>query len=415
MDLSTAHENSSHANEQIEPLSDTLDKVTQEKDDFEVKLKSVREQAELAIELEYKTNLKEQTFLAELKGLERNLTRLRDLVEMSLTKQSNLLNQVGSKVGIDELEKDLEINLSMQLDVENDLESMNKKISDVNLEIQNAQDARSKSEEQIEKINTTYSSFIVELEGHRVRKVSVEEQIQELDIKICDIKQYVIDDIDEQTCTSNLKTITNKISRLGPINLAAIDEYTVEKERFDYHEQQSSDLQTALDTLLGAISKIDLETKHRFEGTFNTINENFKVLFPKLFGGGKAQLYLTSNNLLETGVGIIAKPPGKKVANILALSGGEKALTAVALVFAIFQLNPSPFCLLDEVDAPLDDANVVRFCNVIKEMSDKVQFIVITHNKVTMEMADQLSGVTMQEPGVSRLVSVDVEAAVTAA
>ena len=169
---------------------------------------------------------------------------------------------------------------------------------------------------------------------------------------------------------------------------------------------------SALETLEGAIRKIDRETRSRFRDTFTEINAGFQRLFPKLFGGGHAYLELTGDDLLSAGVTVMARPPGKRNSTIHLLSGGEKALTAVALVFAIFELNPAPFCLLDEVDAPLDDHNVGRFCDIVREMSEKVQFVFITHNKVTMEMSRQLTGVTMQEPGVSRLVSVDLDEAV---
>ncbi len=168
----------------------------------------------------------------------------------------------------------------------------------------------------------------------------------------------------------------------------------------------------ALETLERAIAKIDRETRSRFKDTFEKVNSKFEEFFPRLFGGGHASLQMTGDDLLSTGVSVVAQPPGKRVSNIQLLSGGEKALTAVALVFAFFELNPSPFCMLDEVDAPLDDANVGRFCTLVKEMSERVQFIFITHNKVTMEMAQQLMGVTMNEPGVSRLVAVDVHEAV---
>ena len=167
--------------------------------------------------------------------------------------------------------------------------------------------------------------------------------------------------------------------------------------------------------MLTAIRKIDKETRTRFKDTFEKVNTRLGELFPKVFGGGHAYLELTGEDLLDTGVSLMARPPGKRNSNIHLLSGGEKAMTAVALIFAIFHLNPSPVCLLDEVDAPLDDSNVVRFADLIKEMSEDVQFLVITHNKLTMEMADHLMGVTMHEPGVSRLVSVDVEEAATMA
>jgi len=167
----------------------------------------------------------------------------------------------------------------------------------------------------------------------------------------------------------------------------------------------------ALETLENAIRKIDRETRARFKEVFDRVNSGLQAMFPRLFGGGHAYLDLTGEDLLDTGVTVMARPPGKRNSSIHQLSGGEKALTAVALVFSIFELNPAPFCMLDEVDAPLDDANVGRFCELVKSMSGRIQFIFITHNKMTMEMANQLTGVTMHEPGVSRLVSVDVEEA----
>ena len=201
------------------------------------------------------------------------------------------------------------------------------------------------------------------------------------------------------------------IQRLEPVNLAAIQEYDQEAERKDYLDAQHEDLQQALQTLEEAIGRIDRKTRTQFKETFEQVNKGIQTLFPRLFGGGHAYLELTGDDLLTTGVAIMARPPGKRVSSIHLLSGGEKALTAVALVFAIFQLNPAPFCLLDEVDAPLDDANVGRFSDMVREMSEQVQFVIVTHNKITMEMVNQLCGVTMREPGVSRLVSVDIDEA----
>ena len=203
----------------------------------------------------------------------------------------------------------------------------------------------------------------------------------------------------------------SRIRRLGPINLAAIDEFEEQSQRMKYLDAQHADVTESLETLENAIRKIDRETRTRFKETFDRVNNGLQEKFPQLFGGGHAYLQLTGEDLLETGVTVMARPPGKRNANIHLLSGGEKALTAVALVFAIFELNPAPFCMLDEVDAPLDDANVGRFCEMVRTMSNRVQFIIITHNKLTMEIAHQLTGVTMHEPGVSRLVSVDVDEA----
>jgi chromosome segregation protein len=207
---------------------------------------------------------------------------------------------------------------------------------------------------------------------------------------------------------AGLEQLQERITRLEPVNLAAIDEYEEEKKRKEYLDAQNDDLCQALATLEEAIAKIDRKTRTRFKETFERVNKGVQELFPRLFGGGHAYLELTGEDLLTTGVSIMARPPGKRVSSIHLLSGGEKALTAVAFVFAIFQLHPAPFCLLDEVDAPLDDSNVARFSGMVQELSETVQFIFVTHNKITMEMAQQLAGVTMAEPGVSRLVQVDV-------
>ncbi|WP_296281190.1 chromosome segregation protein SMC [Pseudoxanthomonas sp.] len=219
--------------------------------------------------------------------------------------------------------------------------------------------------------------------------------------EVADVREW------EQAVTQ----IDGRMRRLEPVNLAAIHEYGEASQRSEYLDAQHVDLTTALETLEEAIRKIDRETRGRFKDTFDRVNAGVQQLYPRLFGGGHAYLELTGEDLLDTGVAIMARPPGKRVSNISLLSGGEKAMTAVALVFAIFQLNPAPFCLLDEVDAPLDEANVGRFTNMVKEMSEKVQFLFVSHNKATMEAAHQLSGVTMREPGVSRLVSVDLEEA----
>ncbi|MFY7698031.1 MAG: chromosome segregation protein SMC [Legionella sp.] len=225
----------------------------------------------------------------------------------------------------------------------------------------------------------------------------------------------MLHDISLSDYEQQLSDTEEKIKRLGAINLIAIDEYQTEQQRKQNLDQQYHDLNAAIAILDSAIAKMDKETESRLQETFAQINSSFQTLFPRLFGGGRAQLSLTCDNLLDAGILVMAQPPGKRNSTIHLLSGGEKALTAVALVFAIFQLNPSPFCMLDEVDAPLDDVNVRRFCDLVKEMSIYVQFLFITHNKVTMELADHLIGVTMREPGVSRVVAVDVEHALSIA
>jgi chromosome segregation protein len=251
-----------------------------------------------------------------------------------------------------------------------------------------------------------------EQQDSKVRQQTITEQLEEVDADPELILQDLSAEAEEQEWKLRLENFTRQIDRLGSINLTAIEEYKSQAERMNFLNEQHADLIEALNTLEHAISKIDAESRRRFKETFDKINTGLQQKFPKLFGGGQAYLELTDQDLLEAGVNIIARPPGKRNSSIHLLSGGEKALTAVALVFSIFDLNPAPFCLLDEVDAPLDDANVVRFSKMVEEMSATVQFLYISHNKVTMEIAKQLAGVTMKEPGVSRMVSVDIEEAV---
>ena len=240
---------------------------------------------------------------------------------------------------------------------------------------------------------------------------NIQQQVEELGGDVTELAGTLPEAVEVETWQQELDRLQEKITRLEPVNLAAIQEYEEESKRKDYLDSQNDDLCEALTTLENAIAKIDRKTRTRFKETFERVNKGVQELFPRLFGGGHGYLELTGEDLLTTGVSIMAQPPGKRISNLQLLSGGEKALTAVAFVFSIFRLNPAPFCLLDEVDAPLDDANVIRFSNMVKEMSDTVQFIFVTHNKITMEMAYQMSGVTMREPGVSRLVQVDIDEA----
>jgi chromosome segregation protein len=240
---------------------------------------------------------------------------------------------------------------------------------------------------------------------------NLQQQVDALGADVGELAESLPEEADPEAWEAELEKLKERITRLEPVNLAAIQEFEEEQKRKEYLDAQNEDLCAALSTLENAIAKIDRRTRTRFKETFERVNKGVQELFPRLFGGGHAYLELTGEDLLTTGVTIMAQPPGKRVSSLHLLSGGEKALTAVAFVFAIFRLNPAPFCLLDEVDAPLDDANVLRFSTMVSEMSESVQFIIVTHNKITMEMAHQMSGVTMREPGVSRLVQVDIEEA----
>ncbi len=220
-------------------------------------------------------------------------------------------------------------------------------------------------------------------------------------------------DLRASSLQGEVTRLNNEIQSLGPVNMAALDELSSSRERKSFLDAQSADLNEAMQTLMDAIAKIDAETRDLLQGTFDQVNLHFGRLFPELFGGGHAQLVMTGEEILDAGVQVMAQPPGKKNSTIHLLSGGEKALTAIALVFSLFLLNPAPFCLLDEVDAPLDDANTMRYSEMVSRMSDKTQFVFISHNKITMEIASQLIGVTMQEQGVSRIVAVDIASAVS--
>jgi chromosome segregation protein len=251
----------------------------------------------------------------------------------------------------------------------------------------------------------------LEEQGHRLRAEQIAAAIREAGLEIEPLLASLSDDMQPEVWQDKITDLDARIARLEPVNLAAISEHAEAAQRKEYLDAQTIDLTTALETLENAIRKIDRETRERFKDTFDRVNAGFQDLFPKLFGGGHAYLELTGEDLLDAGVTMMARPPGKRNSHISLLSGGEKAMTAVALVMAIFNLNPAPFCLLDEVDAPLDEGNIGRFSQLVRDMSGKVQFMVVTHNKATMEMAYQLCGVTMREPGVSRLVQVDLEEA----
>ena len=272
-----------------------------------------------------------------------------------------------------------------------------------------------RSQRELEKQKEYLDQFRFELQENQVRQQSIEEQLKESNANVQPILPLIPDHAEEKQWKRKVDELTEQIDNLGTINLLAIEEFQSQTERMKFLDEQQADLLEALQTLDQAINKIDQQSRLRFRETFDKINSGLQEKFPKLFGGGQAYLELTDQDLLESGVNIIARPPGKRNSSIHLLSGGEKALTAVALVFSIFELNPAPFCLLDEVDAPLDDANVGRFSKMVEEMSASVQFLYISHNKVTMEIAQQLAGVTMKEPGVSRMVAVDIEEAVSLA
>ena len=352
-------------------------------------------------------NVQVTTLKTEISSYADNLARSSADIDVLVQKKQELLSNS---------EKPIELNIKNKL---NNFINR-KKEKDIQL---------TKSQDKISYIDNEIRQYEDKIGKLSIKSQSVEKQINDSNIALAEIKTnklallensdfdkdrilQIIKTIDETALDDNEKMLSetkNKIDKLGAINLAAIDELKEQEERKTYLDKQFEDLTKSVEILESAIKKIDIETKSKFKDTFDAINKNLSYFFPKIFGGGKSYLELTDNDLLNTGVNIMAKPPGKLVKNLNLLSGGEKAGTGIAFVFSIFRINPAPFCLLDEVDAPLDEANNERFCNVVKEMSETVQFIFITHNKSTMQMADVLSGVTMREAGVSKMVSVNVE------
>jgi len=313
----------------------------------------------------------------------------------------------------DDSKRKLESLLNSSLKKEKDLDASRITLENSQTILRNSEIDRTNINSQVNQAREDLEHFKLNQKEYDVRRESLNEQLKDYGQSFQSISNKLNESaIDHSALEQELEKILKSIDRLGPINLAAAQEYEQENERMEKLLSQFEDLNRALDTLNGAIKKIDDESTTRFNETFVKVNEGLEKHFPRLFDGGKAYLELENNDALEGGVFVMARPPGKRNSNIHLLSGGEKALTAVALLFSIFELNPAPFCLLDEVDAPLDDTNVGRFCDIVKEMSSNVQFVVITHNKTTMELTKQLIGVTMSEPGVSRLVSVDVDEAV---
>jgi chromosome segregation protein len=328
-------------------------------------------------------------------------------------RKQELERQLESAVApLAERQQALEGLLAQRVEVDAQLAAARRTVQAQEAELRELQEQCASRGQTVEAVRQDLESLRLAAREVSVRLQTALEQFAISGFELDALRAEMPEDAEANSWEERLAQLAGRIERLGPINLASIDELKEQTERKGYLDAQLADLNDALNTLENAIRRIDRETRTRFKETFDRVNVGMQELFPKLFGGGHAYLELESDDLLEAGVAVMARPPGKRISTIQLMSGGEKALTAVALVFAIFQLNPAPFCMLDEVDAPLDDANVGRFCDIVRTMSETVQFIIITHNKTTMELVNQLTGVTMHEPGVSRLVAVDIDEAV---
>ncbi len=398
--------------ERMEADSQRREELLANRDQIRGTLDGVRQKAREDKDGAHQVAMRHQSLETQLNAVRETIDRTDRQVAQLRERQESLNESLReSDDPLTGLRDELEQQLELRLQSEGELSTARQQVAEVEHQLREAEQKRAAIEQRAETVRSELERQRISNQTLQVQRNTIDKQLQEGKHELETVLSTMPEGANEPEWQAALERVANRITRLGPINLAAIDEYNLQSERKNYLDAQNEDLVTALDTLESAIRKIDKETRNRFRETFEKVNSGLQALFPRVFGGGSAYLEMTGDDLLDTGISIMARPPGKKNATIHLLSGGEKALTAIALVFAIFQLNPAPFCILDEVDAPLDDANTGRYARLVKEMSDKVQFIYITHNKISMEFADQLMGVTMHEPGVSRLVSVDVEEA----
>lgn len=401
---------------QVEEQIQQRETLLQVKSQQQTSLDELRQKAQSDQEAVHQLALQRQANSLQLENLKQNAARIQQQMVDLEERQTLLQAQIEeSELPLLDMQERQE-QLSEQRSVfEAQLLEVTGELDKIAQQVKDAEFKRHSYDENLAEIRNNLEQSRLQGQTIQVRSKSIEEQAQEMAYVLEEILSQLQEEYEISELEETFNQVVRKIERLGAINLAAIDECAALVVRKEYLDNQYNDLFEALTTLQDAIRTMDKETRTRFKETYDKVNENFQKLFPSLFGGGKATLEIGDEDILTAGVSVIAQPPGKRNSSIHLLSGGEKALTAVALVFSLFQLNPAPFCMLDEVDAPLDDANVIRFCNLVKEMSAQVQFIFISHNKLAIEMAKQLTGVTMQEAGVSRMVAVDVEEAIALA
>lgn len=416
-DLLKAQDRLREAAQEVAQHDNVREQLLEQRDECRRKLDQCKTDAKADQTALYDAELALQSTQTKISSLQQAIARIEQQISSLVERRDTIKNNLTKQDDVPEGEIKQQLNqlLEQRLSLEKELTEAKQRLNQSEHEVHALEQKRRNEDEKVQQVRGQLEEQRLQGKEFKVRQTTLQEQLADSSYEL----QTLIDEMPEgatiETWQELIEKIAEQIVHLGPINLAAIEEHDEAAERKTYLDSQHADLEEALTTLQNAIRKIDRETRAKFKETFDKVNENFQKFFPKIFGGGKAYLEMTGEDLLDTGVAVMAKPPGKHITNIHLLSGGEKALTAISLVFSLFQINPSPFCMLDEVDAPLDDANVSRFCELVKEMSNQVQFIFISHNTGTIEMANHLMGVTMNEPGVSRIVSVDIDAAVAMA
>jgi chromosome segregation protein len=411
--LASARAGQAQAHESLQALDERLPALTEERELFREQTGTARTAAAAAQLALRDALIRHESRRSTRDSMLANESRLVEQRNQLTQRFDGLVAELASGDGpIQELQARLQEALARRHELEAELNTSRQSLEDADRELHSLEQRRQAAEQRVNVAREAMDTARLAAQETRVRREGLIEQFAQTQMALDEVNAGLAAEASTAAWEEQLAAVRADIEKLGAVNLAAIDELAQQTERKTYLDRQYADVNDALTTLEEAMKRMDSETRARFEDTFNRVNAGLQEKFPRLFGGGHAYLELVGPDPLAAGVAIMARPPGKRNSSISQLSGGEKALTAVALVFAIFDLNPAPFCLLDEVDAPLDEHNVGRFCEIVREMASRVQFIFITHNKTTMELASQLMGVTMNEPGVSRLVSVDVDEAV---
>ena len=410
--LSSSNERLERSLRESKQLTDECDRFAEQRQSRRVELEAARERWQAVRDDVYEVGVRTESMRTKLASLHAGMARNREQVEKIERRCAELNNALdATKLPLDEAAVALARKLDEKRGTESSLGTARAEVENAEVALREFEQKRAVVEKKVQGERETLDRIRLQSQESRVRCTTVQEQLEQSEHVLTEVLEALPEEATEQKWEEAVAQVERRINRLGPINLAAIDEFNQESERKEYLDSQHEDLMQALETLNQAIRKIDRETRSRFKDTYEKVNAGLSETFPRLFGGGNAFLQMTGDDLLSTGISMVARPPGKRNTSIHLLSGGEKALAAIALVFSIFELNPAPFCLLDEVDAPLDDANVGRFCELVKSMTERIQFMVVTHNKATMEVTQQLIGVTMSEPGISRLVAVDIDEA----
>ncbi|MCD6038814.1 MAG: smc 1 [Gammaproteobacteria bacterium] len=399
----------------LENQVEQRDVLNQKRENLREQLYTLRGNVDRLRDEAHQVEIRLKTTQAKQTSVKQNIMRLDAQLTTLTARKTALQGELDAAQSLESRREHLATLLSSRLLTEEEMNKARYSLESVHYDLNHLESRKQALERDVAHFRDCLEDLRVQRQGVKVKSETLMEQLNETGLQLEAILQDLPIEVNLQEWEERLENITQRIVRLGAINLVAIEEYATCSERKQYLDKQYEDLQEGLNTLENAIAKIDKETRTKFKETFEKVNTRFQELFPIVFGGGKAYLELTDENLLDAGITVMACPPGKRNSTIHLLSGGEKAMTAIALVFSIFHLNPAPFCMLDEVDAPLDDANIGRFCQLVKTMADKTQFIFISHNKLAIEMGENLIGVTMHEPGVSRLVSVDMHEALSLA